>query len=685
MALQSSIRSARRTRLVSAFLTLALCLSVSILQAQDNSSVMMLSNGLDQQAAVQSLPHGDGVVQPVEQSLAAAIINDVTGFDEIVSEYAQSSPENANWVDQIEQNIQQYTQDMASASTLDIRAQIISDAVDQYGAELDAIQPTTSVDIRAQIISDAVAQYGVDVEALQAQMPGDPRAEAISGAVEQYSRYVDELQAQTPRDPRAEAISGAVEQYSRYVEQLNGSPLTPDDQQRVENAIQDASSSYIDQSDIQHKNIAKRRVNRLIQIEVASQMLPINGYWRVRPFEMQTSGTCRQLSGDNGGMAPIDVENDPGQPLCGYDNPTGLPFIEWEGDEHPYLPGTGSIYSRAPESFTSVVTDSNGATTGSVRTTYTTEYRVVAPDRIQVHLVIQEQGGCTQTADYILELVTADESVCPEIVIVSTPVEIPVSTEVAATPQPGTPAPTEAPVEDVPQVMRGLYHVNSQEYLDQTECTETNTPPVFEDVNIEPQADGSLLLDYGSGTQILYDNGDNSFLYDTGINVDIQYNIYLNLHPEGLGYLAWSMKSSDNQICYATMDIGIPGAVLPTPTPAPVEETETDAVLPVPGTYQVIWESIPGLECDPTLEELLPNFEQATVSQTTEGYTIDAGESSYPLTDVAGFYSYTSFSEDGSSELIMLMEVQDSGNMLLNYTNFSADGAYCMQQLTFTP
>lgn len=702
---------ARFTRAVLFIASAAFVLSVKTSWAQNSVS---LANLLDTHAAANGLPTGNGVVDAPEQTLASALINDITSYDQALSSLAQASPEDSAWAANFEQNVQQYDQRMAAAgSSFDARAEVISDAVAQFGEELENTVLYGPLDPRAQALSDAVAQYGNDTPA---QPPMDPRAQALSEAVAQYGAYVDSLAAERPLDPRAQALSDAVAQYSAYVDRLNADPraralsdaideyaayverlkngtLTDEDRQRMENSVQDSAEEYIDQSDVQNKEAVKRRINRLVQFEIPSQSLPINGYWRVRPFAMHSAGECDD-NGDNGGMAPEDVERDPGQPLCGYALEGMLPFIVWQGSDHPYLPGTGSIYSRATESYTSALRDSNGATIGSMRRSTTTEYRVVAPDLIQVHLLIQDSTGCTRSATYMLELVTADESVCPAMVSIPVSTPAPVSTPVA-TPEAGTPEPTEEPQ----QVMRGLYRISSREEMVPEECTDTNTPPEFDELQIERQPDGNVQMIYGAAagttTQILYADGDNTYVYDTGFRAEQQFNINLSFDETGLGSLLWSVRTSEGQNCFVIIEMTPPGYVAPEPTATASTNTSGDMgeidlsdiemPAPVEGTFTVTWSPIPGLDCDPALRDLAPSFTQATVTASGSSYVVEGGDQTYELTDFSGMYSYMQFNDDGSGEVLGVSSLTDDGGMILGYNTYTASGAMCILQATFTP
>jgi hypothetical protein len=83
-------------------LLVMLCLAGQLLYAQDDDLIVPLATSLDQAASANGLPTGDGQISAVERSYASALIDDVTGYSEIVAEFEQSSPENASMVADME-------------------------------------------------------------------------------------------------------------------------------------------------------------------------------------------------------------------------------------------------------------------------------------------------------------------------------------------------------------------------------------------------------------------------------------------------------------------------------------------------------------------------------------------------------------------------------------------------------
>ncbi|MCC6615255.1 MAG: hypothetical protein IT320_17405 [Anaerolineae bacterium] len=632
---------------------IAVLLSVRAGYAQDlNAGAAALGQSIDRQAAANGLLSGDGALSSGEQLVADLIEQGIAEFSQQVADFESASPDNAAFAEAMDQDGGVLAEQVAQAeagTTVDVRAQIIADAVAQYGQE-----PSAPVDIRAQIIADAVAQYGRETPSTI-----DPRAEAISRAVEWYEQHAGEA----PRDPRAEAISNAVAQYGQEEAALQGRPaLSERDSATLRRAVRDGAHDYVDGSNIRRKQIVRRYVDQLVQIMVPSQMLPINGYWRAQPFSMTQSGQCQALTGDNDGPSAMDDSN-PGQPLCGYENPGGLPFIVWESGDHPYLPGTSSIYSQAPETRTELMYDQNGQTIGSKRVTMTREYEVIAPDQIRVHLVMAEENGCTLTGDYLLELVTADESVC------------------AQTPPMSTPEPTQTPPSDT------IYRVGLPFVTSPEQCNERNTPPEFDEARVAPQPDGSMLLDYGTGSQTLYQAGDRYYTFEGDTGDGARTVISLTLLDDGSASIFWSVNTRDGNICSVSLPLEIPGtegdesaSTTPTATPAPIgvgsSGDQGQAVnYSLHGRFRITW-NIMDMLCPPDMQSMLPGWAEATLAQPdTATLTFDVEAASFTLSDMTGSGQYAYFDmSDPAQMIVMSVSPTGPGTASLSWTGMPTDG-----------
>ncbi len=655
---------------------------ISAVFAQDGS----LPATIDARAAANGLPSGDGVVSPAEQAVAEAVWNEINAFSQDVNDFASSSPENGAWVDSAEQTVQDFNQQVTNITSDSTRASIIANAVEQYGQNVDALQAQAPLGPRAQAIHDAVEQYGSEPVI-------DPRGQAIHDAVEQYGQDIVDPRAQAIHDaveqygqeivdPRAKAIHDAVEQYGQENAQAQGQgQLSIADQQRLAQTVRESASTYIDNAGINHPGITKRRINHLVQIMVPQQTLPTNGYWRVSPYSVSATGHCINDWGDNDGPSANDP-SDPGQPLCGYANQGALPFIVWENENHPYLPGSSSIYSREPQVDYQLNHNGSGASLSSVRTTTTREYEVVAPGEIHVHLFIQEDSGCSLSADYTLVLVTANEAVCPAM-------------------QPSaisTPEPTEPP----PVVEQGTYRAGLPLITDANQCSDATLPPEFDAVHLLEQPDRSVVVDYGSGTQVVYPGSSGYYEFDTGSATSVRRVISLVLFDGGAsGSISWSANAKDGKICYVSRDLTLESAapngdLVSTPAaPAASDSSGADqdaagadstgaaSGLPT-GNYAVTWADIPGAACPDDLKPKLPGFAQATIAAAEGGYTLSAGSDSYLLTLSGANYMYIQFANDNSGSTIVVAP-GDNGHLAGSYTYFSPAGVVCLNQLDFAP
>ncbi|MBE0688867.1 MAG: hypothetical protein IH587_01940, partial [Anaerolineae bacterium] len=629
---------------------IALLLSVNTGFAQSlNPQAAALGSSIDQRAATNGLLSGDGTLSHGEKWVAELVEQGIAEFSQQVADFEGASPENSQFAEAMDQDSAQIAAQVAQVedgTAIDPRTQAISDAVAQYGKE-----PAAPLDTRAQIISDAVAQYG-----REPANTIDPRAEAISRAVEWYDQH-----AQEQRDPRAEAISNAVAQYGREEATLQGrSELSHRDSATLRRSVREGAQDYIDGSNIRRKRIVQRYVDHLVEFMVPSQNMPINGYWRVQPFAMTSSGQCQALTGDNDGPSAMDDSN-PGQPLCGYENPGGLPFIVWEYADHPYLPGTSSIYSREPETRTELIRDQNGQTTGSMRVTTTREYEVIAPDQIRVHLVMAEEGGCTQTADYLLELVTADEAICAQMPPISTP-------------EPTQPPPAET-----------TYRVGLPLITSPEDCNESNTPPEFDEVRVIPQSDGSLLLDYGVGAQTLYQASDRNYTFEGDTGNGARTSLSLTLLSDGEASIFWSVNTRDGNICSLSLPLTLPGSEsssqaesTPTETPAPSSSgaSQSQAVnYSLNGRYRITW-NIMDMLCPPDMQTMIPGWTEATMAQPdTATLTFAAEGHDYMLSDMNGEGQFMFIDmEDPAQMTILSVTATGPGTASLSWTGMPTSG-----------
>jgi hypothetical protein len=182
--------------------------------------------------------------------------------------------------------------------------------------------------------------------------------------------------------------------------------------------------------------------------------------------------------------------------------------------------------------------------------------------------------------------------------------------------------PEPTPVPGEPKTMR----VAQQFILDEDACDETTSPPDFDSITFTPNADGSLLLDYGSGTFTLYSDDNGYYEYNTGNNAAVRLNVALVLYSGGTeGSISWSSQADYGKPnCFVTRDLVLPGAEPPlisTPdaaaTASPAEDNpqnDSSDLQLLPGLYEAAWIELPGLCADAALGEIAPHFAEVRVS-----------------------------------------------------------------------
>jgi hypothetical protein len=507
-------------------------------------------------------------------------------------------------------------------------------------------------------------------------------ARQINDAVRDIFRSENGSELPTYQPPESDGTRTRLEdlmgRYGREIATLQGQLLLDEIQQRqLAQAIADAANDAIDDSNLDHSNLVKRIINRYVQIMIPSQELPIAGMWRMPPVEYSRSGACEIYTGDNGGMAPITEEEMPTYPLCGYEADDRLPFLTWMSREASYIPGTSNIYSPTSTVDIQIARDSNGATIRNVRTTHAVEYEVVAPDRIVVRESFIEEGGCSLYAEYVLTLAMQDETVCNI-------TDIP---------------PFEEPEDDptVPPGESRTMRVGMPLYTDEAACDATNTPPDFDTVTLTGNVDGSLVLDYGSGSQTLYNGGFGYYEFDIGTGSARQH-ISLNLYDGGQqGNLSWMNRTdADSPECYVSRTLSVDGADsgensdgLETPADngsmeTPVDTGSDDAFgVLVPGEYAVEWMALPGL-CPDAMLPMAPQFETVLIGAPGDGSAIlQSDDAQYELVMVAaGTYIGGDSDDSGRTDTSLTTTEPGVASFMWSFSDTSGQMCMAMAQLT---
>lgn len=621
-----------------------LCLSTQFVLAQNNSD---LATNIDRNAAAVGLPSGDGANSPAEVYLASVLRQEMDSFSGKVDTFEQASPQNTELVNAIEQTAGQYNQQAHDAAM----AQTLNEVSKNLGELIAKLEAEAANDPNAQAIADGIA----DADA------GDPLSP------EESSAYAQE-------------ISNAFNEYNRENAQALGKDtLAPTEQNFMVQSVINSINEYLNDSKVKRKEIVKRRMNRLIEIMVPSQNLPINGYWRPLPYSVSTTGSCIVTNGDNDGPGSSGSNNEnPGNPLCGYAIQGMPPFITWTDGSHPYLLGTSSMYGRAPQESFSPIVDGQGQTIGSVKITTITEYEVISPTQIRVHVFRQEAGGCTQNSTYMLELVTPDDSVC----------NVPAA---AATPEPvSTPVPT---------ITKSTYIIREPSVTDATQCDAANTPPQADEISLEQQPDTSLTIEFGGVTKTLFPSGNDYFEFYSGRTSSLRESISLSVSDDrSSGYLSWSINNIDNgKLCYYSSEIVLPGSeAAQEPASggsassggdngASSGSDEGSAFALVAGDFAGTLEALPGLECPDSLKAQIPSFANATFRGSGENFTLETDGVQYPLVQLPEQYMYTTLNSDNSVVYMGIFSREDDGHFTGMYSHSLVDGTNCVFMMDFAP
>ncbi len=648
-------------------------------EASDHrQEINTLAMAIDNRASMNGLPSGDGSISPAEYAISEVIWNDINSFNTDLESFEQASPANAASVDNVEITITDYYVKVFDPSS-------------RPDAEIDM---TTSLDqltqdITNELILDQITQELTNemieyrtwqeiIEATEQYFNENPPANAES--LEQLTQeitnalYLEQLTEEITNEVINQQIwQEIIEATEQYL--AENAPATPE---QVGQTVKDGTSDYIkNDPKIKRKNINRKRAENRIEFYVPSQMLPINGRWRVRPYTSNVTGDCFDTDtwarGDGAGS---ELDN-PGDPLCGYENIGGLPFITWQGSIHMYLPGTSSIYSDFPRTgYQATRSQANGPMDSSRKYVTTVEYEVVAPDTIRVHYLTRFEGGCAIEATYEIVLVKADESVCPA--------------QNSYDPTQGNTEPgkinpvkddDELPIEE-PPVFEGPYTVGMP-IGTAPQCEF----PTMTEVRLLDQGNGTLIMDYGTGQKTLYRDSV-GYTYDSGFGPTGWENLSLFFNSNGNGYLTWNKTDATGQMCSVSQDLYLPGqAPVDTPTQSTDSTNSTDSGPVAGGTltdgkYAVEW-SIMEATCPADLQAVMPTFTNVTVTfgDKTVVLSYDGGE--IVLDDMMGLGTYMYMDMTGSPMLNVALTNVSGIDVVLNWMAMSQTGSTCTASTTF--
>lgn len=676
-----------RQRLCFLFLTLTLLVGALGIQspapqpaaASDyRQEINTLAMAIDSRATTNGLPSGDGVISPAEYAISEVIWNDINSFNTDLEAFEQANTLNATSANTLETTMTSYYEQVATPTarpdaeltmktTLDQLAQDITNEVilEQITQELtnEMIEYRTWQEIVA-----ATDQYFNETP------PTDPQS--LNQLTEEISNelYMEQLVEEITNEVTNQQIwQEMIDAANEYF--AENAPATAD---KVGQTVKDGTSDYIkNDPKIKRKNINRKRAENRIEFYVPSQMLPINGRWKVQPYRTNVIGDCFDTDAWAQGEGGGSDEEELGDPLCGYENPGGLPFITWQAEIHMYLPGTSSIYSDLPRTgYQATRSQANGPMDSSRKYVTTVEYEVVAPDRIRVHYLAQFEGGCAIEATYDIVLVKADESVCPA---QNTYDPSQGNTE------PGAINPVkdddELPIEE-PPVFEGPYTVGMP-IGTAPQCEF----PAMSEVRLLDQGNGALVMDYGTGQKTLYRDSV-GYTYDSGFGPTGWENLSLFFNSNGNGYLTWNKTDATGQMCSVSQDLYLPGQVpADTPTQPTDSTSSTDSGTVAGGTladgaYAVEW-SIMEATCPADLQAVMPTFANVTVSfnDKTVVLSYDGGE--ITLDDMMGLGTYM-FMDMTANPMLNVSLTNVSGmDVQLSWMAMSQTGSTCTASTTF--
>ncbi len=393
------------------------------------------------------------------------------------------------------------------------------------------------------------------------------------------------------------------------------------------------------------------------------------GFWRQTDTFMTMTGTCRSSAmgfgsgGEGGGAEPTPMpdlttvcQSNLGDFLFVDDFPNGL----LETDRYGRITADRALIRE------------NGATVGSLATTYSEEYRIISPDLIGLHRVYQEDGGCTMETDTYFELVQADESVCTtaaDVMLVFTPTAI-------STPVGTPPAPTETPLPIPPATYPVTWTVDSGT------CTPATRPAITE-AAVDYAANGDMLLRVGDEDYTLFPSTADQTRYEF---MSAERQIVVSLLVDTI-MLDWG-SFAGMEMCFKSGELGQAGQPQPGQD---VQDAQSETLTPPPPAgssdlqLTVVFEPME-MMCPQNVRELLPNFDGAAFESLPDGnYQLAVDGEVYVLENDFGYYTYNG--AEGRFDMtyqIVLVEANENGGSL-GLTYIDPNGAMCLAELTLRP
>lgn len=408
--------------------------------------------------------------------------------------------------------------------------------------------------------------------------------------------------------------------------------------------------------------------------------VPVAGVYAREFVDTSLSGNCDDFDGDHGGMAPGYYDpKDPNQQayICTWPS-RGIVLVDNE-----------TYYWRGGQYTTDTYIDSFDNSSSS------RHLKIISPTELEV-VLSTEAGACSVTQVIRYTLVRAGSAFACTTSIPQASQEQPMSTPVPDQPIP-EPEETDTII-DPPLVVEGQYII---EWRPVDSYCDVAYQPIFENITLVKASENRLRLYVGDE---VYDLDGERLRGEYTIYTD---NLYITLTRRFADdfVIVWQSNSEDNsQSCYAqgvisleaTLSADERAALNPPPPSLPADPGPIDVnaeigsevlgssdFIPVTGdisgSYTATWEPIQDI-CTST--DLLPTFENATLTQTEAGhYTLDYDGGSYLLENYGGFVFYTG-SADGFTESITI-DSSEGSFITSTFSRFSDDGtSMCIATLT---
>ncbi len=390
----------------------------------------------------------------------------------------------------------------------------------------------------------------------------------------------------------------------------------------------------------------------------ASRIVP--GFWRQTRSQTTIIGTCKAMgiahNPDGGGDSPTPVI--PLTPI--YQSSTAdFLFI----NDYPYPLVQPQLYSTTTTS--RELNLQTGSSSGSIKTSTTTEYQIVASDLIAIHNIYKEEGGCSVESSSKYELVQTDSSV------------VKVTVDDIATLQPTltaivevTPIPPEQPIPP------GTYPVTWT--VDSGTCTD-KTQPTFTQAKIDYTNNGDMLLRLGDDEHTLFAVGSDDNIRYQLISSERQITVQV---LSGVIKMDWGKFASVTNMCFKSGELGI--STTATTTAAPfIDPTATPIVATNNQSYQISFHPDEQM-CPSDIQKKLPAFDGATFEALPEGrYQLLVDGNILTFKDQYGYATYDGSEPSKGITYQISAQLNGQGGMLgLTYMN--ASGAFCLAEMSLS-